>query len=111
VDQVPQHYRSISHRCRRLGLVAIRYKAGLPPEVLAHLDVEDHMACDLLISGWQLRDVLVSKFKIWSNVFHFLADCIPPKRITILFVGEFCFFDGLWDLDSKLVGSYPIFDL
>jgi hypothetical protein len=91
--------------------VAIRYKAGLPPEVLAHLYVKDHVACDLLVSGWQLRDVLLPNFKSKSNVFHFLADCVPPKRIAILFIKCFRFFDSLWDLDSKVVSPDPIFGL
>ena len=69
--------------------MAARHKSGLPAEVLHHFDIKHHMTFDLLVTGWYLRDVLFPNLKGWSNIFHLLANRLPPQAVTILMVQLF----------------------
>ena len=69
--------------------MAARHKSGLPAEVLPPFHIKHHMTFDLLVTRWYLRDVLFPNLEGRSNIFHLLANCLPPQAVTILMVQLF----------------------
>ena len=88
--------------------MAAHHKSGLPVEVLPHFDIKHHMTFDLLVTGWYLRNVLFPDLKGQSNIFHLLANRLPPQVVTILMVQLFHLLFRFWYPDPKLQSSYPV---
>ena len=88
--------------------MAARHKSGLPAEILPHFDVKHHMTFDLLVTGWYLRDALFPDLEGLSNIFHLLANGLPPQAVTILMVQLFRLLYRFRYPDPKLVSSNPV---
>ena len=84
------------------------HKLSLPAEVLPHFDIKHHMAFELLEPGWYLQDALFPDPESRSNIFHLLANCLPPQVVTILMVQLFRLLYRLWYPDPKLVSLNPV---
>ena len=89
-------------------------KKSFPGKVSVHLDIEYHVASNLLVSGedltiphilHRLRDFL----KFNPHISHLLLNIEFPKVITCGLINIQGFFDHIRNSDSKIVAFLPIF--
>ena len=81
---INSHNSSLSLSCDHLQ------RSGLSAKALTHINVEDQMTVDLLIS-WRYTGLwFLPGIKFRENVIHILAHWIPPQFITILTVKMNC---------------------
>ena len=86
--------------------MAISYHPSLFSEVLAHIDIEYHMASYLLIPR---RDLITFKFfERNPNVLNLFTNRVPPQCVPVLFVESFSLGKRLGHTNTKLVGAHPI---
>ena len=79
--------------------------------VFAHFYIKYHMAANFLITRLELAFIILEFLKGESRVCHFLANGVPPQRITIFIVSSLFFFNQLGYPITEFMRTNPIFGL
>ena len=86
-------------------------EAVLSAKVLTHINVEDQMTLDLLISWRYITLWFLPGLKCRANVIHILSHWIPPQCITIIMAELNSLIHILWDPYPELVSLRRIIGL
>lgn len=86
-----------------------RHKSGFPTKVLTHLDVENQVTFDLLITYRYFIDWSFPNLNGSTHIFHHLQDCIPPEGVAIFSIELASLGDGLRNFYSEFINANPIF--
>ena len=92
-------------------------KSRFASEAAIHLNIEDHVAFDLLESnqGFAATCCLNRDIRLWfecnADILHFFSNGFLPEIVSIFTVELECLFNRVRKADTKLVSGFPIMTL